>query len=83
MCANLYARSAEIAEVESMLQGTALSSQAWRRQGLAGRPDGASASLGDMLHRPEVTLEQVPAPTLAPLGCCPLASWHIVAVAAI
>ncbi|KAL3155735.1 hypothetical protein ABBQ32_012755 [Trebouxia sp. C0010 RCD-2024] len=54
-------RSVDIAEAQTMLEETALSSHAWRRHGLPGRPDGSRASLGDMLHRPEVTLDQVSA----------------------
>lgn len=57
------ARSAEIAETQTMLQEVTLPSHVWRRHGLPGRPDGGRASLGDMLHKPEVTLDQVPVPS--------------------
>lgn len=71
-CVNVDYRSVDIAEAQTMLEETALSSHAWRRHGLPGRPDGSRASLGDMLHRPEVTLDQVAA--LRPLGLLPLAA---------
>ena len=54
------ARSFEIAETQTLLQEVTLPSHIWRRHGLPGRPDGSRACLGDMLHKPEVTLEQVP-----------------------
>lgn len=57
------ARSAEIAEAQTLLQEVTLPSHVWRRHGLPGRPDGTRASLGDMLHKPEVTLDQVPVPS--------------------
>ena len=70
-CVHVDARSAEIGEAQTMLDETALPSHVWRRHGLPGRPDGGRATMGDLLHRPEVTLDQVPA---RPLGLLPTAA---------
>ncbi|KAL0046524.1 hypothetical protein WJX82_002978 [Trebouxia sp. C0006] len=55
------ARSTEIAHIHQTLQQVALPTHIWRRHGLPGRPDGGKASLADMLHKPDTTLEQVSA----------------------
>ena len=55
----VFCRSAEIAQTHNMLEQVALPSHVWRRHGLHGRPDGAKASLAEMLHKPDATLEQV------------------------
>ena len=57
MCVTV--RSGEIAETQALLQDVALPSHIWRRHGLPGKSDGGKASLGDMLHKADVPLEQV------------------------
>ncbi|KAA6418189.1 MAG: tRNA uridine 5-carboxymethylaminomethyl modification [Trebouxia sp. A1-2] len=59
--ATFAARSTEIAHIHQTLQQVALPTHIWRRHGLPGRPDGGKASLADMLHKPDTTLEQVSA----------------------
>lgn len=54
-------RSTEIAQTQGLLQQVTLPSNIWRRHGLPGRPDGAKVTLAEMLHKPDVTLEQVSA----------------------
>ncbi|DBA68806.1 TPA: hypothetical protein ACH3X2_013419, partial [Trebouxia sp. C0005] len=56
--ATFAARSTEIAHIHQTLQQVALPTHIWRRHGLPGRPDGGKASLADMLHKPDTTLEQ-------------------------
>ncbi|KAL0022338.1 hypothetical protein WJX77_001667 [Trebouxia sp. C0004] len=59
--ATFTARSTEIAHIHQTLQQVALPTHTWRRHGLPGRSDGSKASLADMLHKPDTTLEQVSA----------------------
>ena len=56
---NVLCRSVEIAHIHQTLQQVALPTHIWRRHGLPGRPDGGKASLANMLHKPDTTLEQV------------------------
>lgn len=61
VCVHVGHRSAEVAETQTLLQEVALPSHVWRRHSLPGKSDGGRTSLGDMLHKPNVTLEQVSA----------------------
>ena len=56
---DVLCRSTEIAHSHQTLQQVALPTHIWRRHGLPGRSDGGKASLADMLHKPDTTLEQV------------------------
>ncbi len=65
---NVLCRSTEIAHIHHTLQQVALPTHIWRRHGLPGRPDGGKASLADMLHKPDTTLEQVRRSSYAAYG---------------